>query len=43
MGSGNILIKVTPLKISSLASGAHPPSYPMGTRGVFAGGKAAGA
>jgi hypothetical protein len=23
-------------------SGAHPPSYPMGTRGSFPGGKAAG-
>jgi hypothetical protein len=24
------------------SSGAHPSSYPMGTRGSFAGGKAAG-
>jgi hypothetical protein len=30
-------------ELSEEGSGAHPASYPMGTRGSFPGGKAAGA
>jgi hypothetical protein len=31
------------LRIVQTGSGAHPASYPMGIRGSFSGGKAAGA
>jgi hypothetical protein len=31
------------LHVVQAGSGAHPTSYPMGTRGSFPGGKAAGA
>jgi hypothetical protein len=39
VGAGNISLHHRLQK----CSGAHPASYPMGTRGSFSGGKAAGA
>jgi hypothetical protein len=38
-GAGNFSLHYS----VQIGSGAHPASYPMGTRGSFPGGKAAGA